>query len=246
MPACPLRSRGVPGSDEVTGAGDDRPLGTIGAVLLAYVAGTVIAVFLVSVAGSAVNSTAYNLLSFVGLWTGFVGVPVVLSRRQGTGRLSTDFGLRFKGPGDVGLGLAAGLVAYGLVEVYSQVIRAAGDHADLGHEATTLSGHGLGFGFVVFALAAAVGAPIAEEIYFRGLTQPVLQRYLGDAGGLAVTAALFGFAHIGDNPIEVVFPLAVFGAILGVLAWRTGRLGPGIIAHVTFNSITVVALATSR
>jgi membrane protease YdiL (CAAX protease family) len=34
--------------------------------------------------------------------------------------------------------------------------------------------------------------------------------------------------------------------VLGMLAWRTGRLGPGIIAHVTFNSITVVAFAISR
>jgi membrane protease YdiL (CAAX protease family) len=101
-------------------------------------------------------------------------------------------------------------------------------------------------GFVVFALAAAVGAPIAEELYFRGLTQPVLQRYLGGAGGLAVTSVLFGFAHLGDNPIEVVAPLALFGAALGALAWRTGRLGPGIVAHMTFNGITVVAIALSR
>ncbi|HEY2430680.1 MAG TPA: CPBP family intramembrane glutamic endopeptidase, partial [Acidimicrobiales bacterium] len=188
----------------------------------------------------------YNVLGFLGLWSGFVGVPVYLSRTRGTGRLSRDFGLRFGGPADIGLGLAAGLVTYGVVEVYSAVIQAFGDHANLGHEATQLSGHGLGAGFVLFGLAAAVGAPIAEEIFFRGLAQPVLQRYLGGVGGLGLTAVAFGFAHLGSNPIEAVVPLAVFGAVLGVLAWRTGRLGPGIVAHMTFNAVTVVLIAASR
>jgi membrane protease YdiL (CAAX protease family) len=244
----------VPGHDAAgrdaatdgTGGNAGRPLGSIGAVLVAYVGGTVVAVFLIAISGAKTNSTTYNLLSFVGLWSGFVGVPVYLSRTRGSGRLSEDFGLRLDGARDVGLGLAAGLVAFGIVGAYSALIKAAGDHANLGHEATQLSGHGLGAGFVVFAFAAGIGAPIAEEIYFRGLTQPVAQRYLGGVGGLILTSVLFGFAHLGNNPIEVVVPLAVFGSIVGTLAWRTGRLGPGIIAHITFNGITVVAIALSR
>ena len=233
-------------SDPPSAGEPPRPLGGIGAVLAAYAGGTAVAIILLSVSGVATNSTPYIVLSFVGLWTGFVGVPVYLSRTRGTGRMATDFGLRLGGPADVGLGVLAGVVSYGVVEAYSVVIQSFGDHANLGHEATQLSGHGLGVGFVVFALAAAVGAPIAEEIYFRGLTQPVAQKYLGGAGGLTVTAVLFGFAHLGSNPIEAVVPLAVFGAVVGALAWRTGRLGPGIVAHITFNSITVVAIALSR
>jgi membrane protease YdiL (CAAX protease family) len=247
MAASPLRSRAVPGPRDPTRGGRDRPLGTFGAVVAAYVGANLVAILLVGVSGAAVNSSVYNTLIFVGLWTGFIGVPVYLSRTRGTGRLSADFGLRFGGPIDVGLGVGSGLLAFGMVEGYARLIKALGDHADLGHEATVLSGHGLGLGFVVFGLCAAVGAPIAEELYFRGLTQPVLQRYLGQVGGVAVTAVAFGFVHLGSsNPIEVVFPLTVFGAIVGVLAWRTGRLGPGIIAHMTFNGITVVALALSR
>jgi membrane protease YdiL (CAAX protease family) len=30
--------------------------------------------------------------------------------------------------------------------------------------------------------------------------------------------------------------------ILGVLAWRTGRLGPGIVAHAAFNAVPVLTL----
>jgi membrane protease YdiL (CAAX protease family) len=246
MAVPPLRSAVVAGRETANGGKLARPLGSIGAVVVAYVGGTVIAVFLVSLSGAASNSTTYNLLSFIGLWCGFVGVPVYLSRTRGTGSLAADFGLRLDGAKDVGLGIAAGVGAYALVGIYSALIRAAGDHANLGHEATQLSGHGLGAGFVVFAFAAGIGAPIAEEIYFRGLMQPVLQRYLGGVGGLLATSVLFGFAHLGNNPVEVVPPLIAFGVIVGTLAWRTGRLGPGICAHITFNGITVVAIALSR
>jgi len=246
MAGSQLRSTGVSGPDVVSPGDRTRPPAGFGAVIGAYLAGNAVAILLISVSGAAVDSPVYNILGLIGLWAGFVGVPIYLSRTRGTGRLATDFGLRFGGPGDVGLGLVAGGIGYGFAELYATAIRGLGDHTDLGHEATRLSGHGLGAGFVAFAVAVALVTPFTEELYFRGLTQPVLQRFLGEFGGVAVTAVLFGFAHLGDNPIEAVFPLAVFGAILGILAWRTGRLGPGIIAHATFNGITVIALAASR
>jgi membrane protease YdiL (CAAX protease family) len=221
-------------------------LGGILAVLAAYFLGQAVAILAVSASGAAANSSVYNVLGFLGLWAGFIGVPVYLSRTKGTGKLSTDVGLRFGGPGDIGLGLAGGLLAYGVVEVYTALIQGLGDHANLGKEANELSGHGLGAGFVVFAICVAIAAPIAEEIFFRGLAQPVLQHYLGGVGGLIVTSILFGLVHLGSNPIEAVLPLAFFGAVVGTLAWRTGRLWPGIFAHMTFNGITVIALAASR
>jgi len=235
-----------------SGGGDprpERPLGGLGAILAAYLGGTVVAVILTSVAvgaGAKTNDAMYNVAGFVGLWCGFIGVPIYLSRTRGSGRLADDFGFRFGGPADLGLGIAGGLLAYGAVELYAAALSGLGDHANLSQEAQQLSGHGLGVGFAIFGLLAALGAPIAEELFFRGLTQPFLQKYFGGVGGLLLTAVLFGFAHLGSNPIEAVLPLAFFGLIVGMLAWRTGRLGPGIVAHITFNGITVVALALSR
>jgi membrane protease YdiL (CAAX protease family) len=34
--------------------------------------------------------------------------------------------------------------------------------------------------------------------------------------------------------------------VLGVLAWRTGRLGPSIVAHMTFNTVTIIAIVVAR
>jgi len=238
-----------PGPSEGRDPRSERPLGGLGAILAAYLVGSVVAVVLTQVAigaGAKTNDAMFNVAGFVGLWCGFVGVPIYLSRTRGSGRLGTDFGLRFGGPADLGLGIAGGLLAYGAVEVYAAALTGLGDHANLSQEAQQLSGHGLGVGFAVFGVLAALGAPIAEELFFRGLTQPFLQKYLGGVGGLLLTAVLFGFAHLGSNPIEAILPLALFGLIVGMLAWRTGRLGPGIVAHMTFNGITVVALAISR
>ncbi len=247
----------VPGPEHVSDAHAPVPepvprpplLGGILAVLAAL-AGAIFAsgllVSLAVAAGAHTNDAAYTAAGFAGEWVGFVGVPVYLSRTRGTRRMSTDFGLRFGGPGDIGLGVAAGLLAYGVVEVYAAVLQALGNHADLGHEATQLSGHGLGFGFLVFGLTAAIGAPLAEEVFFRGLAQPAFQRYLGGVGGWVLAGVLFGFAHVGANPMEAIGALVFVGLVLGALFWRTGRLGPGIVAHMTFNGITVVALALSR
>ena len=225
-----------------------RPFWGLGAAAVAFGIGYLLAAVaggLAVATGAGTYDTLTVTLSLIGLWIGFAGVPVFLSRTRGSGRLSRDFGLRLGGPGDIGLGIAGGLVSYGLLEVYSVVLRQF-DHVDLGKGTDKLAGHGLGLGFVVFAVAVAVGAPIVEELFFRGLVQPAMQRHTGGVGGLVLTAAMFGLLHVGDNPIEAALPLAVFGVVVGALAWRTGRLGPGIVAHVTFNGITVVALALSR
>jgi membrane protease YdiL (CAAX protease family) len=236
----------VSGPREPTRARPQVPPWGFTAVVLGFVGGYVVASLLIALSGARTNSAVANTVGIVGLWAGFVGVPVYLSRTRGTGRLSVDFGLRLGGPSDLGLGVASGVGSYLLVDGYVRLFQAAGDHANFGHEAQQLSGHGLGIGFIVFAVTVAIGAPFAEELYFRGLTQPVLQRYLGGWGGLLATSVFFGLAHSGSNPGEAIPALALFGVVLGMLAWRTGRLGPGIVAHMTFNGITVVALALSR
>jgi membrane protease YdiL (CAAX protease family) len=216
--------------------------------VFAFVGGMFVAILVGSMAvaaGAGATSEVTIAVTFLGEWVGFVGVPVWLSRTRGTGRLSADFGLRLGGPGDIGLGVASGLAVYAAVAVYSVVLRQF-DHANLGHEAQQLSGHGLGAGYVAFAIVTAIGAPIAEELFFRGLAQPAIQRRLGDVGGLLMTAALFGLAHASGNPGEAIPALALVGLVVGWLAWRTGRLGPGIVAHMVFNGITVAALAASR
>ena len=94
--------------------------------------------------------------------------------------------------------------------------------------------------FLVLCLFIGIGAPVVEELFFRGFLQPALAKRVGHVAAIAITAVVFGAAHFE----ALQFPaLAAFGAVLGALAWRTGRLGPGIFAHMAFNALTLVQLA---
>jgi membrane protease YdiL (CAAX protease family) len=44
------------------------------------------------------------------------------------------------------------------------------------------------------------------------------------------------------EPLELL-ALSGFGMVLSALAIRTGRLGPGFVAHAVFNIVTFVPLA---
>jgi membrane protease YdiL (CAAX protease family) len=91
---------------------------------------------------------------------------------------------------------------------------------------------------LVFAIVI-VGAPLAEEIYFRGFAQRIFARRIRPHWAILASAAFFAASHL--QPLQ--FPaLLVFGIILGYLAWRTKRLGLSIWAHVGFNLVTAVGL----
>ncbi len=99
-----------------------------------------------------------------------------------------------------------------------------------------------------FGLLACVGAPIVEELFFRGLVQSVLTHHLGTTPAIVVQAMLFGLAHF---ELGMTFNQAavrcgtvmVLGLVNGCLRANTGRLGTGMVAHATYNSIvTLVTL----
>ena len=99
----------------------------------------------------------------------------------------------------------------------------------------------------MLAVVVIVGAPIVEELFFRGLVLRSLQRRFGDAWSVIASAGVFGLAHLSTSGAALQLPaLVALGLILAVLALRTGRLGPGIFAHGAFNAVTVVALALRR
>ena len=95
---------------------------------------------------------------------------------------------------------------------------------------------------IVLVLGVAVGAPIVEEIFYRGVVQRALVDRFGPVVGIGVASLLFGAVHFSWVNL---LPLTVVGAGFGLLAHKYGRLLPAIIAHMTFNAITVVALLSA-
>ena len=151
-----------------------------------------------------------------------------------------DLGLRMKAI-DVPVGLAVGVVSQ-LVMVpllYWVVFKIIGAQ-DISAAARELTDRAVDpFSIVLAFVIVGIGAPLAEEIYFRGMAQRIFGRRLRPTWAIVAAAAFFAASHF--QPLQ--FPaLLVFGIILGVMTWRTGRLGPAIWAHVGFNVVTAVTL----
>lgn len=217
-----------------------------------FVAGLLLALVAASAAAGAVGYTeghgampvAVTVADVVGLWVGMVGGTVLASRRHGQGSLVADYGLRVAAWWDLVAGAALGVACQYLLvpalylpfeQVFPHLAHqlSAPAHQDVG------AAHGWGQVILLLVVLGA-GSPIVEELFFRGLVLRALLGRMPTAVAIVVTALLFGLAHF--EAIQFA-GLAVFGAVLGLLAWWTGRLGPGIAAHAAFNVSAVIAIA---
>lgn len=176
----------------------------------------------------------------VPLWLGLLGVPLVATRLRGNGP-RRDLGL-WTTLADVPIGLAIGVVCQlVLVPLVTLPIFlfTDTDQAALEAPARELTDKAQGPGVLVLVLVVVVAAPLAEEVFFRGMLQRTLARRMSIWPAMLVTAALFGISHFQLLQLPA---LAAFGLVLSLVAHRTGRLGRNIWAHVGFNATTVVAL----
>ncbi|MBN1490017.1 MAG: CPBP family intramembrane metalloprotease [Phycisphaerae bacterium] len=88
-------------------------------------------------------------------------------------------------------------------------------------------------------IGPVIVAPMAEELFFRGIMQSFLKQYLGSRWrSLLLVSLIFGMAHYGQP--QVVLPLAALGLILGYLYERRGSLVAPIILHILFNTRTIL------
>ncbi len=190
-------------------------------------------------------------LSQVGLWTGLVGATVLASRRKGAGSLRADFGFRARWS-DLGVGVAVAVAVQVVVlPLVGLLLRPFLGQPEVSGPVQDLMDKASGPAFIGLIATVAVGAPLVEELFFRGLLLLSLRkRRLPNAVAIAISAVAFGLAHASTLPADAVIlvmvSLTVFGAVLATLAVRTGRLGPGIVAHATFNLFTVIFLALTR
>ena len=211
-----------------------------------YALASLIAAIWYAVSGDDELDLAGQAVSQMGLWTGMVGAAVVASHRKGAGTLAEDFGLRGKWS-DIGLGLLVALAVQILVlPGIAYLLRPLLGEPEVSGPVQDLLDKSQGLAFVGLILSVAVGAPIVEELFFRGLLLRSLQRRVPDWAAVVVSAVAFGIAHGSALPVDavvlVMISLTVFGAILAVMAIRTGRLGASIVTHAVFNLFTLLYL----
>jgi membrane protease YdiL (CAAX protease family) len=189
-----------------------------------------------------------TVVTLAASWVGLVGVTLWASRRKGRGDLDRDFGFRLEGR-DVPKGVVVGLACYFiLVPLIVLLVETLFHDVNVSQQSEELTADASGWSMALLGPFLVVGAPLVEELFFRGLLQRSLVRRLGVMPGIVIGGFLFGLAHgmvdiDGWTVVALVLALSAFGMVLGTLAHRTGRLGPGMVAHGVFNLITVLILA---
>ena len=93
--------------------------------------------------------------------------------------------------------------------------------------------------FAIFAFAAAIMAPIVEEIIFRGILYSCFRRYIGTAPSVIITSLLFASLHF--NIIQFI-PLFMLGAIFQLLYIYHKSIFPGMIYHAVNNGVAVLIM----
>jgi uncharacterized protein len=228
------------------------PLWGLGEPLLGIAGGLLLSALAVAIADAV---TGYNPSSHAptpvavtaagvgGLWVGLVAAVEFASRTRGTSNLAADFGWRIGAWWDIPLGAAVGVFSqYVLVPLvylpFETVDRSIPHQLSQPARQQTAAAHGSVAVVVVFVFLA-VGAPLVEELFFRGLLLRSLLATTRAPIAIVVSALAFALAHFEALQFA---GLAVFGLVLALLAWRTRRLAPSIAAHMAFNAVAVVTV----
>lgn len=89
-------------------------------------------------------------------------------------------------------------------------------------------------------IGVTVGAPVVEEVIYRGLLQNGLRRVLGSGwGAVLVTSVVFTIVHAGAVDWRGMPVLMVLSIGLGIVYARTGRLLAPIAMHSAFNAVNI-------
>jgi membrane protease YdiL (CAAX protease family) len=179
-------------------------------------------------------------IATAGVWAVFVVGLVTVSRRSGSGSFRADLGIAFR-PVDL-VGVPIGVLAQfvlvpALYWPLSEIWPTTFDTAKIEERAQDLADRAGGVDTVLLVVVVVVGAPIVEELVYRGLIQRSLAASAGRVTGLLLTSALFSLIHF--SPVE--YPgLFLAGLVFGGGLSSTGRLGAGILAHAAFNAAGLV------
>lgn len=90
--------------------------------------------------------------------------------------------------------------------------------------------------FILMGVVACIGAPLAEEVVFRGYIYTMVKRMAGLPLAVILSGLFFGAVHMN---LVALLPLTVLGIILALSYEYTGSLWAPIAIHFCFNAATV-------
>ncbi len=179
------------------------------------------------------------LVALAASWLSFIGWPIVVARWRGNGPV-IDFGLRWRWS-DLGWGVVYGIASLIVAIVLAVLTQAvAGEFESSAGDMAKNFAHNLVF-LAILAVGAGLMAPIAEEIFFRGLTfSAFAKRRLPPLVAVVASAAVFAVIHL--EPVRFLLLFGV-GIVFGLARWHTGSTVTAIYAHMINNIPGAIAIA---
>ena len=179
----------------------------------------------------------FTVSAMAGLWTGFA-LTFLFANLIVRPTLPAGF-FRFKVSDLRFVGL--GVLAQWIVGLLYYPFHAK----STGNPVKQVVGHNPTWGMIAIVAFVGLGAPIIEELLFRGTLLPAITGIVGERAtvltrGLlpaAVTGVIFGLAH---GELVQLAGLALVGTLLGFLVQRTQRIWPAILTHAGFNLIAIL------
>ena len=179
-----------------------------------------------------------GVLATLAVWQAIAVVLTVLASMMFGGRARDVLALRTPGPPMVYLkAIALMAVLQVAVSAVQYTLLPQDMYADL-RPFVQLFGEQ----WVLALLVVGVGAPLSEELLFRGFLLSALARSrLGFAGGALVTTSLWTALHAGYSLAGIVEVFTI-GLFFSWLLWRTGSLRVPMFCHALYNSLIVLML----
>ncbi|PHX94565.1 MAG: hypothetical protein CK542_00175 [Acidimicrobium sp.] len=183
-------------------------------------------------------------VSALALWLPFMIGLNLISKKFGSGVFWKDYFLIFRKIDlwGVPIGIASQLLLVGLVTWPFRLAFPEKFAPELVEKrARDLFDNATGGWLIVLIVVVVIGAPLVEELVYRGLIQSSLDGRFSGIVAMVITAVWFAVVHLQI----VEFPgLLAFALVLGYCFHRTSRLGMSIVAHITFNATGLLLVST--
>lgn len=88
--------------------------------------------------------------------------------------------------------------------------------------------------------------PVCEEIFYRGFLLDKISSLTSEKIAIVSTGILFGIAHLTYANIYPAILTAILGMIFAYAVTKTKNLTTGIIAHITYNVISIALYIFAR
>lgn len=219
----------------------------IGGWAASYVLATALQVLLAAVfdVSSDVSTQPdwFLLASALTLWVPQLLLLYAFTKQAGTGSFVRDHRLQFRlvDLWGVPIGVLSQVVLVGVVTwPFRRWFPGTFDPSKVEDRARTLYDSARGPWLLVLGCVVVLGAPLVEELVYRGFVQAGLQSRINDIVALVLTALWFAAIHgrVAEMP-----GLFAFAVVLGATFHVTKRLGMPVVAHLAFNATGLAFLA---